>query len=72
MDQRQGDNNNYKAINLGSGNGTSVLEMVNTFEKITGVKVNYSFGERRDGDVYAIYANNEYAKNELSWEAKEA
>ena len=70
MDQRQGDNNNYKAINLGSGNGTSVLEMVNTFEKITGVKVNYSFGERRDGDVYAIYANNEYAKNELSWEAK--
>lgn len=61
---------NYQVINLGSGTGTTTLEMVNAFEKTTGLKVNFTFGDRREGDVFAIYANNEKAKKELAWKAK--
>lgn len=59
-----------EVFNLGSGNGNTVLEVIHAFEKITGVKLNYSIGPRRPGDVIAIYANNEKAKNELGWTLK--
>jgi UDP-glucose 4-epimerase len=59
-----------EVFNLGSGNGVTVLEAIKTFEKTTGVKLNYVIGPRRAGDVIAIYANNEYARRLLHWETK--
>jgi UDP-glucose 4-epimerase len=53
--------------NLGSGDGFSVLEVINTFEKVSNQKLNYSIGPRRPGDVVAIYANNEFARKMLGW-----
>lgn len=58
---------NYEVFNLGTGNGNTVLEVLQTFEKVNQTKVNYVLGGRRDGDVIAIYANNEKAKNALGW-----
>jgi len=57
-------------FNLGSGNGVTVLEAINTFEKISGVKLNYVLSPRRAGDVISIYANNELAVKELGWNIK--
>jgi UDP-glucose 4-epimerase len=59
-----------KAINIGTGNGTSVLQAIKMFEQVTGVKLNYKIGARRPGDVEAIYANAAKAKKLLNWEAK--
>ena len=59
-----------EVFNLGTGKGISVLEAISTFEQSTGVKLNYRIGERRPGDVIAIFANNDKAKSMLSWEAK--
>lgn len=57
----------YELFNLGTGNGLSVLEILNAFEKITGVKVNYECVERRSGDVEKVYADTSYANKELKW-----
>lgn len=57
-------------FNLGTGTGISVLEAIATFEQSTGVKLNYKIGDRRAGDVVAIFANNDKAKNKLNWDAK--
>ena len=59
-----------KIYNLGTGNGYSVLELVNTFEKVNGVKVNYKIGERRPGDIPACYADPSKAEKELGWKAE--
>jgi UDP-glucose 4-epimerase len=59
-----------EVFNLGSGNGVTVLEAINAFEKVTGQKLNYTIGPRRPGDVIAIYANNDYARSQLKWETK--
>ena len=64
---------NKKALslfNLGTGTGVTVLEAIHSFEKVSGVKLNYEIGPRRSGDVEAIYANNALAKQELNWEPK--
>lgn len=61
---------NYEILNLGSGNGVSVLEAIHSFEKVSGLKLNYEIGPRREGDVVAIYANNELVKSKLNWEPK--
>jgi UDP-glucose 4-epimerase len=57
-------------FNLGTGDGVTVLEAIKMFEEVSGVKLNYELGPRRDGDVIAIYANNEAAVNELGWKIK--
>lgn len=57
-------------FNLGTGNGVTVLEAIHSFEKVSGVKLNYNVGPRRAGDVEAIYANNNLAKHELGWVPK--
>jgi UDP-glucose 4-epimerase len=57
-------------FNLGSGNGTTVLEMIRSFEKVSGQKLNYKKGPRRAGDVVAVYADNTKAKTVLGWECK--
>lgn len=59
-----------EVFNLGTGNGVTVLEAIKTFEKVTGQKLNYTIGPRRPGDVIAIYANNDFARNELNWHTK--
>ena len=58
------------AYNLGTGNGYSVLELVNTFMKVNDVKVNYKIVGRRDGDVAACYADPTYAYEKLGWKAE--
>lgn len=59
-----------EVFNLGTGKGTSVLELINAFETSTGVKLNYTMGERRAGDVEAIYADNEKSEHILGWKTK--
>lgn len=58
-----------EAVNLGTGRGTSVLELVHAFERATGVKVPYVIGPRRDGDLARCWANAEKAKRLLGWTA---
>ncbi len=55
--------------NLGTGKGLSVLELISAFERVNGVKVNYSFAERRPGDIAACYADPSKAKRELGFTA---
>jgi UDP-glucose 4-epimerase len=54
-------------FNLGTGNGISVLEAIQTFEAVSGTSLNYEIGPRRAGDIVAIYANNEKAISKLGW-----
>jgi UDP-glucose 4-epimerase len=54
-------------INLGTGNGNSVLEIIDTFERVNGVLLNYKIGPRRAGDVEQIFANADKAKKLLKW-----
>ena len=61
---------NCEIFNLGTGNGYTVLELIQEFEKASGVKLNYRLGPRRPGDVIAIYANNDKARNVLGWVPK--
>ena len=56
--------------NLGTGNGYSVLDMVNAFSKASGREVAYKIVDRRPGDVAMCYANPSKANEELGWEAK--
>ncbi len=66
------DNNKaqYEVFNLGTGQGNSVLEVIKSFEKVTGKKVNYKVVARREGDVTAAYADTNYANNELGWKTE--
>ncbi|MFC2138337.1 UDP-glucose 4-epimerase GalE [Bacteroidota bacterium] len=66
------DNNksNYEVFNLGTGKGVSVMEMINTFEKVSGEKLNYKIVDRRPGDVEKVFADNQYANKELGWKAE--
>ena len=61
---------NYEIFNLGTGNGASVLEIVNGFEKATGVKLNYKIVARRAGDIEKIWADTTFANEELGWKAE--
>ena len=55
-------------FNLGTGHGVSVRELVDTFERATGVPVPHSYGPRRAGDLPDVYANAEKAKRLLGWQ----
>jgi len=68
--QERKNKSNYEIFNLGTGNGVTVLEAIQSFEKVSGVKLNYEIGPRRAGDVIAIYANNDFAVKNLGWEIK--
>ena len=59
-----------EVFNLGTGNGITVFEVIHSFEKVSGVKLNYTIGPRRQGDVVAIYANNSLARKKLKWNPK--
>lgn len=58
---------NCETFNLGSGKGVSVIEMIDAFEKVNGIKLNCVFGERRPGDVPAIYSDSQRANQLLGW-----
>ena len=57
-------------LNLGTGLGTSVLELVRTFEKVNNVNINYKFVPRREGDVANVVADNRLAKSILNWQPR--
>jgi UDP-glucose 4-epimerase len=59
-----------QVFNIGTGKGTSVLELVNYFEKNTNQKLKYTIGERRQGDIPAIFANTDKAEKELGWKSR--
>ena len=59
-----------EAVNLGTGNGISVLELVHAFENANNMKLNYVIGPRRDGDLPAFWADAEKAKRLLGWQAE--
>lgn len=61
----------FEIFNLGTGNGYSVLDIINSFEKVTNSKLNYEITERRPGDVPKLYASTELAKEKLGWVALE-
>ncbi|NUQ25455.1 MAG: UDP-glucose 4-epimerase GalE [Saprospiraceae bacterium] len=58
---------NCEIYNLGIGQGVTVLEAIQAFERVSGQKLNYRIGPRRPGDVIAIYANNDLAAQRLGW-----
>jgi len=60
----------YEVFNLGTGKGLSVLEVIHSFEKATGQKVNYVIQPRRAGDISSVYADTSLANNELGWKAE--
>jgi UDP-glucose 4-epimerase len=60
-----------ETFNLGTGRGLSVLEIIETFEKVNGVKVPYKIVARREGDIEKVWADPTYANNVLGWTATE-
>ncbi len=62
--------NRFEVFNLGTGNGNSVLEVVQTFENVSDTKLNYRIGPRRAGDVEQIWASTTKANDILGWKAE--
>ena len=60
----------YEIFNIGTGRPVSVAELVNAFEKVNDLKLNYKFAPRRPGDVVAIWADTKLANEELGWKAE--
>jgi UDP-glucose 4-epimerase len=59
----------FEVFNLGTGNGYSVLEVIRSFERVSGEKLNYRIVGRRAGDVEQVWANPAFSNNELGWKA---
>jgi len=59
---------NFETFNIGTGQGNSVLEIIKTFEEVTGEKINYVISERRKGDIEKVWADTSFAKKELGWQ----
>ena len=62
--------NGYEIFNLGTGKGYSVLELIKTFERVNGKKINYEFKPRRSGDLAVSFADVSKAKKILNWQAQ--
>ncbi len=61
---------NYEVFNLGTGKGSSVLEVIHSFERVSGEKLNYKIVDRRPGDVIQAYADTKKANQVLGWKAE--
>lgn len=61
---------NYEVFNLGTGKGSSVLEVIHSFEKVSGEKLNYKIVDRRPGDVIVAYADTKKANEVLGWKSQ--
>lgn len=61
---------NYEVFNLGTGTGSSVLEVIQSFEKVSGEKLNYKIVDRRQGDIVSAYADTTKANEILGWKAQ--
>jgi UDP-glucose 4-epimerase len=61
---------NYEVFNVGTGTGSTVLEVIHSFEKVSGVKLNYKIVERRPGDITKAYADTTKANDILGWQAR--
>lgn len=61
---------NYEYFNLGTGTGSSVLEVIQSFERVSGEKLNYKIANRREGDVISAYADTKKANQILGWKAE--
>lgn len=61
---------NYEYFNIGTGVGSTVLEVVESFERVSGESLNYKFAPRRSGDVVAAYADTSKANEELGWKSE--
>lgn len=68
--ESQTDANYYDVFNVGTGEGYTVLQLINTFEEVNGVKLNYTIGPRREGDVEKIYAQSDKVNNVMKWRAE--
>lgn len=60
----------FEIFNLGTGNGCSVMEVIQSFEKVSGEKLNYKIVDRRPGDVEQVWADTAFANKELGWKAE--
>jgi UDP-glucose 4-epimerase len=60
----------YDVFNIGTGQGNTVLEVIRTFERATGIKVNYQIGPRREGDIEKVWGDVSKAANKLGWKAE--
>ncbi len=61
---------NYEVFNIGTGHGYTVLELIHTFEKVSGIRLNYKIAGRREGDIPQIWADTRKAHDVLGWEAE--
>ena len=61
---------NFEVFNLGTGTGSSVLEVIQSFERVSGEKLNYRIAPRRAGDVIQAYADTQKANDVLGWKAQ--
>jgi len=65
-------NKNFEYFNVGTGTGSSVLEVITAFEKVSGKKLNYKIVGRRAGDITAAYADTTIANKELQWKTEKS
>ena len=61
---------NYEVFNIGTGKGSSILEVIQSFERVSGKKLNYQIVGRRAGDITAAYADTDKANKVLGWKAQ--
>ncbi len=61
---------NYEVFNVGTGKGSTVLEVIKSFEKVSGKKLNYKIVDRRPGDITSAYADTTLANEELGWKSQ--
>ena len=60
----------WQTYNMGTGQGVSVLQLIDAFQRSCGIKIPYEFKPRREGDIVAMYGNVSLAKDELGWNAQ--
>ncbi len=66
----QNTKSNFEAFNLGTGKGYSVMELIQLFENISGLKLDYKVVDRRPGDIQSMYADTQFSNRELGWKAE--